>query len=837
MNSSLPIETVLPDLLAVLRVHTAAVLTAAPGAGKTTRVPPALIDEHWMSGRKLIMLEPRRLAARHAAEYMASLLGERVGGTVGYRIRGETRVGPTTRVEVVTEGILTRVLLEHQDLPGVGAVLFDEFHERSIHADLGLAFTLDVQRHLRPDLRILVMSATLDQLSVADILGNAPVVRSEGVSYPVVTKYEGVMSTGPIEPRVRDAVRRALREQEGDILVFLPGQREIRRTAELIQQDRSQTGYELHLLYGDASPHQQRAAFEPPRAGMRKIILSTSIAETSLTINGVSIAIDAGLSRQPRFDPRRGMVGLVTVPVSQASADQRRGRAGRQGPGVCYRLWSEASHGSLPRFTPPEILSADLLPVALDLARWGDPMGENLSFLDRPREGNLKQARGVLASLGALDDQGALTGHGRAMGALPVHPRLAHMMLKAKELGCTATACMLAALLSERDLLRGESGMNVDLLDRWEALRDGRSADPILLARINGETARLFRLMGDRRDQTGGEPIGMLVALAYPDRVAQRKRDGDGYLLANGTGAVLPVRSRLSQEQFLAVAEVDGVGVNARILLAAPLRLEDLQTAFEDRFLRRDETVWDPLSESVVSRRLLMLGSLVLEERAIPPDPSDLTRSLLQGIRTMGLDALPWDRESRSFRARSEWLRTHRDTGGSWPALDDESLLQNIEGWLAPFLGGTTRRAQLSQLPMLTILSSMFSHAQREELDKLAPERLTVPTGSRIRLQYESSDRPVLAVKLQELFGQTATPTVCGGHVPVLIHLLSPAGRPLAVTQDLPSFWRNSYPEVRKEMRGRYPRHQWPEDPLQAAPSKGVKKRSRPSRGDTKRRK
>ncbi len=826
MNSPLPIDNVLPELLSILRTHTAAVLAAEPGAGKTTRVPLAVLNEAWMKDKRLVMLEPRRLAARRAAEYMAVLLGERVGETVGYRIRGESRVGERTRIEVVTEGILTRMLHDQQDLPRVAFIIFDEFHERSIHADLGLAFTLDVQQHLRPDLRVLVMSATLDHLAVAEVLGNAPIVQSEGLVFPVETKYARSPLQGPVEPHMRDTIHRALREHDGDILAFLPGQREIFRTSELLQQNRSGSEYAIHLLYGDASPHQQRAALEPASNGIRKVILSTSIAETSLTIDGVRIVVDSGFARLPRFDPRRGMAGLVTLPVSRAAADQRRGRAGRQGPGICYRLWPEAAQSSLPEFTAPEILSADLLPVALDLARWGDPLGEHLRFLDRPPLRNLSQARAVLASLGALDDRGALTPHGQSMAKLPVHPRLAHMILKGKELGRTSTACKLAAMLSERDIMHGTGGADVDLTGRWESIQQGRDADTVVLRRINAETARLFRLIGDNRDQSQGEELGMLLGLAYPDRIAQKKEAGEGYLLSNGTGAVLSAKSRLNREQFLAVGEVDGAGVEARILLAAPLSFEDLQMAFEDRFVRQDEMVWDPKSESVASRRRLTLGALVLEERAVPPSSSDLVRVMLEGVRSMGLPVLPWTDESDSFRARSEWLRHRNLTTPDWPALDEDALLRTMDRWLGPFLDGISRRSQLQRLNMLIVLRSMFTHAQLKELERLAPERLAVPTGSHIRLLYSPRESPVLAVKLQELFGQIHTPTVGDGTVPVMIHLLSPAGRPLAVTQDLPSFWKNVYPDVRKEMRGRYPRHPWPENPLEAKPVKGAKRRS-----------
>ena len=799
-------------------------LVAPPGAGKTTHVPLGMIRQEWMTGKKVLMLEPRRLAARRAAEYMAGLVNEHVGETVGYRIRGESKVSDATRIEVVTEGILTRMVHDVPDLPGVGIVVFDEFHERSIHADLGLAFTLDIQEHLRPDLRILVMSATLDHVAVADLLG-ARVIQSEGKTYPVETRYTRAPSTGPIEPAVCGAIAKALRETSGDILVFLPGQREINRVAGLLDEEKLGAGVHVHLLYGDADPRKQRDALDPAPDGDRKIILSTSIAETSLTIDGVRVIVDAGLSRLPRFDARRGMAGLVTVPVSIASADQRRGRAGRQGPGVCYRLWTESQEASLPRYTTPEILSTDLVPLALDLALWGDPFGEHLRFLDRPASGHLNQARSVLAALGALDIHGSLTEHGRAIAVLGVHPRIAHMILKGKELGRAAQACRLAAILSERDVLRGRSDRDIDITARWEAVREERGIDKVLLARINAETQRLIRVISPVGPRETKGNVGVLVALAYPDRIAKRKDAGEGYLLSNGTAGMLPPRSALSHEKYLAVAEVDGIGTAVRILLAAPLERKEIEVAFQTAFERTEETIWDERAGAALVRKRLVFGALVFEETTEPASGNEARDAVLTAIRSLGLKVLPWSNEAESFVRRSEWLRNHRLVPDDWPRMDDAALLQSLEGWLGPWLDGVTKRSQLQRLDLLSALRGCFSYAQLREIEKLAPERVAVPTGSLVRIDYDPQNAPVLAVKLQEMFGQTTTPTA--GSVPLMIHLLSPAGRPLAVTQDLASFWKNVYPEVRKQMRGRYPKHPWPEDPLTATPMRGVKRKTR----------
>lgn len=825
MAARYPIDNVLPEIRAALREHRGAVLSAQPGAGKTTRVPLALLDEPWLAGAKILMLEPRRLAARRGASYMAGQRAEPVGETVGYRIRGESRVGTRTRIEIVTEGILTRMLQSDPSLPGVGLVIFDEFHERSLHADLGLALTLDVQEHLRTDLRILVMSATLDELAVSGLMNSAPVITCEGRTFPVETVYAAQEHEAPVEERVAACIRRALIEHEGDVLVFLPGRREIRRVDALLLKSGLSENVAVHLLYGEAPTAQQQAALDPDPSDKRKVILSTSIAETSLTIDGVCVVVDSGLARSAKFDPRRGMSGLVTQPVSQASADQRRGRAGRQQPGVCYRLWTGQRHAELPPFAQPEISAADLAPLALELACWGDPEGKSVRFLTPPPAPHLAQARELLWKLGATDERGMLTPHGRAMVRLGVHPRLAHMLLRGHELGFGALACDVAALLEETGLLRGETS-DVDLFSQWHVLRHGGATDRFALERARAQAARLRSLIGVKGDRVDAGKLGLLLALAYPERVAKRRERGSNrYQLAGGTGAVLPSGSLLNREEYLAVADVDGAGSDVRVFLAAPLAEADIRTAFAGQLRESEEVRWDEKLEGVVARRVTRLGELVIASTTIKPDVERIRDVMTEAIRRTGLSALPWTRDAESLRVRSEWLRGAGLARSDWPDLSEQHLLDSLAGWLAPYLDGVTGRAHLKKLDMHAILRAQFTHQQMKELERLAPVHITVPTGSRIPLDYASGSQPILAVRLQEMFGETHTPTVGGGKVKVLLHLLSPARRPLAVTQYLPSFWKNAYPDVRKDMRGRYPKHHWPENPLEAEPTRRVKRR------------
>ncbi|MFI5253277.1 MAG: ATP-dependent helicase HrpB [Bacteroidota bacterium] len=817
----LPIDVVLSELISAIEKNSNLVLSADPGAGKTTRVPIVLSEIPLLAGKKIITLEPRRLAAQRAAAYMAEQLGEKVGETVGYRIRGDSIVGKKTRVEVVTEGVLTRMLQSDPELPGVGLVIFDEFHERSIHTDLGLAFTLDVQQNLRPDLRILIMSATLDGVAISSMLAEASVIKSEGRMFPVETVYADQSYDGLIEKSVVPVIFRALRDHDGDILVFLPGQREIRRVESLLIEKEIPPNIRVHTMFGDASRDQQQSALARAQSGTRKIILSTSIAETSLTIDGVRVVIDSGLARTPRFDPRRGMSGLVTVPVSQATAEQRRGRAGRQQAGVCYRLWTEIQHHQLPKYPQPEILVADLSSFALEIARWGMPEGERLQFLDKPPVPHLRQARDLLDRLGAFDPGGKLSPHGKAMSELPVHPRFAHMLLRGKALELGSLACDVAALLDERDLLRGNNEGDIDLHSRLYVLKKSNSRNRNDVDRVRMQAKRLREILKIREQTSSDEEIGMLVALAYPERVGKR-RDAESlkYQLSGGSGAILPKGNILSREEYLAISDVDGVGNEVKIFLAASLSGKEIETAFADQLLTNDEIFWDEHQEAVSARRVTRFGAIELSHVQITPPPNKIISVLIEGIRSLGLEILPWMKDADSIRERGTWLRKMKLVKEDFPDPSTEHLKDILEIWLAPYLHGITRRSQLTHLDMTKILKAMFSYEELTLIDKLAPTHLTVPTGSRIPVDYASGDQPILAVRLQEMFGQTETLTVGGGKIKVVLHLLSPSHRPLAVTQDLRSFWKNAYPDVRKDMRGRYPKHYWPDNPQEAEPTK-----------------
>jgi ATP-dependent helicase HrpB len=816
-NQQFPVDEVLSSLDAALAASRCAVLSAPPGTGKTTRAPMALLKANWLEGNKIIMLEPRRLAARRAAEYMAQQIGERVGQTVGYRIRGEAVVSKHTRLEVVTEGILTRMLHTHADLPGVGLVIFDEFHERSIHADLGLAFALDVQRHLREDLRLLVMSATLDGVAVARLLGDAPVVESRGAAFPVETKYARFSAEKSLEIRVADVVSRALTTSDGDVLVFLPGMREIRRTEEELRKKTSDEVV-VHVLHGDLPRSVQDAALVPDNQDKRKVILSTSIAETSLTIDGVRIVVDSGLVRTARFDPKRGMSELVTIPVSRAVADQRRGRAGRQNAGVCYRLWTEPEHAQLPDYPVPEIRVADLAHVAMDLASWGAPTGEGLLFLDPPPAAHLASAQEVLKRLGAVTDDGRLTPHGRAIAALPIHPRLAHMVVKGKQLGLGASACELAAILEERDSLFSGADKNVDLAVRIDTIRrhDGRKSS--VNERVVSQTQRLMETIGERDADKMGESCGILIALAYPERIARRRPDRSGsYQLSGGGIASIPAGSLLARSEYLAIADLDVGSDAARIHLAASVNEGELETAFASQVVVEKEIEWSATERRVKARRLRKLGAVILGDEPLELAGEEVVKALAEGIRRTGLHCLPWDKDAGHFRERVRWARGAMP---ELPDLSDEALESSIVDWLGPFLQGMWTLQHLQRLKLAEVLRARLSAKQLREVERLAPSHLQVPSGSRVALDYSVSGQPALSVKLQELFGLTETPRVGGGTIPVTIHLLSPAGRPLAVTQDLHSFWQNTYPEIRKQLRARYPKHPWPENPLTATPTR-----------------
>ena len=827
---ALPIDPLLPAVAEALAAHTALVLEAPPGAGKTTRVPLTLLDAPWLAGQSIVMLEPRRLAARAAASRMAHTLGEKPGERVGYRVRLDSKVSPRTRIEVITEGILARRLQDDPGLEGVGLVIFDEFHERSLDADLGLALCLEAQRALRPDLRLMAMSATLDGAAVAKLL-NAPVLRSEGRAFPVETRYLDAPAPNRFPMAMAQAVNKALAETDGDLLAFLPGEREIHAVL------RQLGSADLHVLplYGALAQGDQDRVFAPAPAGKRKVVLATSIAETSLTIDGIRVVVDGGFARVPRYDPASGLTGLDTVKVTQAAAEQRRGRAGRTAPGICYRLWPEPqTRGLLPR-NAPEILQADLAPLALDLAVWGVRDPTELSWMDAPPAGAFTQARALLTQLGALDSGGAVTAHGKAMAKLPLHPRLAHMAIRAKARGLGAEAASLAALLAERDPLAGPGAMrDADLRHRLEIVGEGRAAAPPAGTEIREatrrrirESAKQIRRLLDLPDHPlDSSACGALTALAYPDRVAQ-KRSGGGFRLANGRGAAVQPEDTLAREEWLAVAAVgDGLGTSAdgRIFLAAPLARADIETEFSDLIEAQDLVDWDVRSESVQARRQRRLGALLLDDSQWKAPADKVAAALLGGIRQMGLAVLPWTEGARQLRARVAFLRAH-DPQGPWPDFSDSALTATLEDWLAPHLGGLKSRADLAKLHLTDILGGRFDWAARKRLDEWAPTEIPVPSGRAAGVDYTQGDAPVLAVKLQELFGLADTPRVAGGRVPVLLHLLSPAGRPVQVTRDLANFWRDGYGAVKKDLKGRYPRHPWPDDPMNAPATARAKPR------------
>ncbi len=818
----LPVEEIIPELQAALSLGPSAVLQAPPGAGKTTRVPLALIDEPWLTGQRIVMLEPRRLACRAAARRMAALRGERPGGLVGYRMRLETRVSAKTRIEVVTEGILTRMLQDDPGLSGVGLVIFDEFHERNLNSDLALALSLDVQRSLREDLRLLVMSATLDAQPVARLLRGAPVITGRGRMHPVEIRHRAHQAERRgLEGRVAGLIREALRDETGSLLVFLPGAGEIRRVEGLLEA--LPAGVSVAPLYGDLPGPAQDRAIQAAGPGERKVVLATSIAETSLTIEGVRVVIDSGWMRQPRFSPATGMSRLETLRVSRAAADQRTGRAGRLEPGVCYRLWPETDY--LLPFTAPEILAADLAPLMLELALWGSSTPGELAWLDEPPAAAVKQARELLTGLEALDDRGRITGHGRLMAASGIHPRLAHMIIRAQERGSGSRACEVAALLGERDTA-GLTFPGADL--SWRLALLERPSPPTRGLSAVRDTARLLRRRFGlpARDARPLEP-GYLLALAFPDRIAQRRpQSPNRYVLTGGTGAWLDEHDPLSREEYLACARLDGRSREARIFLAAPLEREAIEELYAARMTEERRIAWDPLSQAVAATRQLRLGGVVLrEEKIAGADKEALTQALLEGIRREGLGILPWNRQLASLCCRVRLLARIGAGGAPWPDLSEQALLETLESWLAPYAVGVTGRRGLQGIDLEQALLSRLSWEQRRLLDELAPTHITVPSGSRIAVDYAVEERPVLAVRLQELFGLDTTPAIAGGRMPLTLHLLSPAGRPVQVTGDLASFWRNVYPEVRRELQGRYPRHHWPEDPLAAPPTARAKRR------------
>jgi ATP-dependent helicase HrpB len=839
LKSPLPIDEILPELLATIRNHPNTVLHAPPGAGKTTRVPLALLEIIPPEAGRIVMLEPRRLAAVSAARWMAAGLGEEVGCTVGYSIRFDSKQSAATRVEVVTEGILTRRIQNDPLLEGVGMVIFDEFHERSIHADLGLALCLDVQRQVRPDLKILVMSATLEHEPLARLMGDAPVISSAGRSFPVEEIYLEDQPHGPLPGRMTAAILRALAETKGDLLVFLPGAGEIRSCASrLAVAGLAERGISIHPLYGDLPFDEQQRAILPGR--QRKVVLATSIAETSLTIEGVGVVIDSGLSRRLRHDPASGMNRLVTVRESGASAEQRKGRAGRLGPGVCYSLYSRHTLMAMTPQTPPEILDTDLAPLLLELTAWGVTDPSALAWLDPPPEVALAAARQLLGELSALDSSGRITRQGRSMAGLPVHPRLSRLLLRSQELGVPALGCDLAALLSERDIIRrgpaGDRGVvhGLDVGDRVEMLREWRmtgrtseSADIAALKGVERVSLQLRRLTGcsgtpssDAGDLT---TICRLLLAAWPDRVAGlRETEGGRYLLANGRGARLASLASVRNSPLLIAVSVDGGEQGEGIIhLSTEVTEEALRAELQQRIEQRGRITWDERLGRVVAVREECLGSLSLSSRPFVPSTAETVPVVLEAVRQSRLALLSPDDAVRQLQGRVALLRTAFPNDG-WPDMSDEALLERLDEWLAPCIG-TARTAQdLAGVHVATALAGLLDYRKKQALDELAPTHLAVPSGSRIRLDY-AGETPVLAVKLQELFGLAETPTVAAGRVGVLLHLLSPAGRPIQVTRDLKGFWNGAYHEVKKELKGRYPKHPWPDDPWSAQPTRRAK--------------
>lgn len=818
---------------AALAAANAAVLQAPPGAGKTTRVPLALMEQPWLGAGRIVMLEPRRLAARAAAQWMARTLGEPVGQRVGYRVRHDTRVGPLTRLEVVTEGVLTRLLQSDPTLEDVGLLIFDEFHERSLHADLGLALALHAQRLVRPDLRILIMSATIDVAPIAQLLGGAALIVAEGREFPVETRYLAQSSAtsrdrGEIERRVVITIRQALPGTSGDMLVFLPGIAEIRRVARQLDERALGSGIEIVTLHGALTQDEQNRAILPSARGIRKIVLATSIAETSLTIEGIRTVIDSGLARVPRFSPRTGMTRLETVRVSRASADQRRGRAGRVAPGICFRLWSEVEQQQLVPHATPEILEADLAPLALELAVAGvfDPL--DLSWLDPPPAAALAQAHEILRELEAIDADGRPTSHGRAMAPLGVHPRLAHMLIRAESLGAARTACAIAALIGDRDLFRSESLIDADVRTRLEVIENPvarEAVDRSTLHRVQAEADRLSQLVNwsRRRERVEPQTAGVLVALAYPDRIARRRGARGRFVLRNGRGAILEPSDPLAGAEFLAVAAIDDRQPEGRIFLAAPLQRNDLEEHFGQQIVIEREIVWDDASNAVAATHRERLGAIVLTERAASDaDPLEVAAALVRALTASGVDSLPWSDAARRLRQRLAFLH-HVDP--SFPDVGDAALASSMPQWLAPRVLGMRRRQDVTRLDLGAALTELLDRRQRAALDQLAPTHLVVPSGSRIPIDYSEAATPVLAVRLQEMFGLADTPRIFAGRVPLTLHLLSPANRPLQVTRDLAGFWRTSYYDVQREMRGRYPKHDWPDDPLAAVPTARARRR------------
>lgn len=810
----LPVSAVLPALSEALAERNSAVLVAPPGAGKTTLVPLALLGAPWLGAGKIVLLEPRRLAARAAARRMAELVGEEPGATVGYAMRMENRTSAKTRILVVTEGVLARMILDDPELPGVSAVIFDEFHERSLDGDFGLALALDVQGALRPDLRVLVMSATLDGARVAKLLSDASVIESEGRAFPVDIRYDERPAGTTIEDAMARAIRAALADESGSVLAFLPGQREIERTAERLA---GKVGADTDIvpLYGMLDGKAQDAAIKPAPAGRRKVVLATSIAETSITIDGVRVVIDSGLSRLPRYEPASGLTRLETVRVSKASADQRAGRAGRTQPGVAVRLWRAEQTAALPAFTPPEILEADLSSLLLDCAAFGvaDPI--SLAFLDPPPAPALNEARLLLRALDAVDEAGRLTDAGMAMRKLALPVRLAHMVAEAARSGHADEAAMLAVLLTERGL----GGDGADLERRLMRFRSERSPRATAARQL---AERLARQSGGAKNG-GTVSAGTLLIHAWPDRVAKARGERGRFVLANGSGAMLDAADPLAGEPFLVVADLQGKAQNARITAAAAIGEDDVRTALADRIETRRQTSFDRDKRAVRVRETVRLGAITLSERMLPPPTgADADRAILDALREHGLSLLTWGKEAQTLRQRLSWL--HRGLGAPWPDMSDAALIERLDDWLLPFLSGAASFAAIDPGVVAAGLATLVPHDLQRRIDTLAPTHFDAPSGNHVPIRYDG-EWPVLAVRVQELFGLDRHPAIANGTVPLTLELLSPAHRPIQTTRDLPGFWRGSWADVRADMRGRYPKHVWPENPLLAAATARAKPR------------
>ena len=876
-DTPLPIDAVLDDLTGTLERGNAAVLVAPPGAGKTTRVPLALLDAPWLASekglgnKKIIMLEPRRIAARASAERMAKTLGEPVGQTVGYRVRFGSKVSRATRIEVVTEGIFSRQILDDPELSGIGAVLFDEFHERSLDADLGLALARDAQTGLREDLRILVMSATLDGARVAKLLGDAPVVASEGRAFAVETRYLGRKADAPLERQMADAIAMALRADPGSVLAFLPGAAEIRRTQNFLGERIHDASIEIVPLFGALDAGVQDRAIAPAPKGHRKVVLATSIAETSLTIEGVRIVVDSGVARVPRYEPDIGLTRLETVRASRAAVDQRRGRAGRTEPGICYRLWDEPQTASLAAYTQPEILSADLSSLVLDLAQWGVTDPASLAFLDPPPAPALKEARSLLRELGALDGDGRITAEGNSLRALALPPRLARMIVDSHRLGAGEEAAEIAAILTERGL----GGDSIDLeyrLDQFRRDRSQRATSARSLARrwaeqvassesapdaqkhrgavlsspsppagegrggrderssLSGspgtDSAAVATPTPDPSPQGGGElTTGIMLAFAFPDRVARNRGNGS-FVLANGRGASVEQTSALARAPYIAVAELTGTAAQGRILLAAPIAQADIELRFTDEIETADEISFDRSAMALRARRKRTLHAITLSEAPLALTASaETARVLADGLIAAGMDRLPWSKPTKQWRDRVMFLRKAEGDASLWPDLSDDALAAQRETWLVPALYDKISLKDLSSGDLSDALMGLLPWELRARLEKEAPTHFEAPTGTQLAIDYEAEQGPTIAVRLQELFGLNIHPSIAKGAVPLVLELLSPAHRPVQVTRDLPGFWRGSYAAVRSDLRGRYPRHPWPEDPASAMPTRRVKPR------------